>query len=99
MSVVDLDDPDDPRLGYGFPSPSAKGEPADYVVYAETRLPADGRATPRQGTAFSNIDYAIYLRHRREHGAGCWSRAPTRCRSRAGRTRRSPRSATGRSRS
>jgi hypothetical protein len=45
------------RLGYAF----ATGKTAKYVVYAESNLPENRRSAVDQNSAFSDLDYAIYL--------------------------------------
>ena len=46
------------RLGYQFVPP---GSALSYGVYAETELPAHRRATIPESSAFSNLDFALYL--------------------------------------
>jgi len=57
VSVLDLLDAPSRRLGYAF----AIGPKAKYVVYAESALPANRRAAVDSNSAFSDLDYAIYL--------------------------------------
>jgi hypothetical protein len=58
LTVVNLLDRAQPRLGYALTSPQA---PARYVVYAESALPPDRRGIVQQGSAFDNLNYALYL--------------------------------------
>ena len=58
MAVLDLLDQPEPRLGYSFTSLSA---PARYVAYAEAPLPPDRRSVAQPGSAFADLDYALYL--------------------------------------
>ena len=57
FSVWSLLDRRQRRLGYAF----AAGRGARYVVYAEASLPAHRRARIASDSAFSDLDYAIYL--------------------------------------
>ncbi len=57
MAVLDLLDGDEPRLGFAASSPAGSGS----VVYAEQALPADRTSSVREDSAFSDIDYALYL--------------------------------------
>jgi serine phosphatase RsbU (regulator of sigma subunit) len=45
-----------PRIAYAFADPQAGA-----VVYAERAIPRDGRATVDRDSAFSELNYAIYL--------------------------------------
>jgi serine phosphatase RsbU (regulator of sigma subunit) len=57
VSVLDLLGASQRRLGFGF----AIGPSAKYVVYAESALPQNRRSTVDSNSAFSDLDYAIYL--------------------------------------
>jgi serine phosphatase RsbU (regulator of sigma subunit) len=57
VSVLDLLGAPQRRLGYAY----ATGASAKYVVYAETALPQNRRARLDTNSAFSDLDYAIYL--------------------------------------
>ncbi len=57
FSVRSLLDQRQRRLGYAL----AAGPGARYVVYAEASLPAHRRARIASDSAFSDLDYAIYL--------------------------------------
>jgi serine phosphatase RsbU (regulator of sigma subunit) len=58
LSVTGLLSAPDPRLGYAYATPGGSG---DYVVYAESPLPANRRSKLQSRSAFTNLDYAIYL--------------------------------------
>jgi hypothetical protein len=58
LVVLDLLDADPPRLGYAFTDP---GRQATRLVYAEQTLVRDGTSLARPDTAFTDLDYAIYL--------------------------------------
>lgn len=58
LSVVGLLDRDEPRLGYSFTS---SRDPARFMAYAESALPADRVSMPDPDSAFAGLDYAIYL--------------------------------------
>jgi serine phosphatase RsbU (regulator of sigma subunit) len=62
MSVLDLLDAPDRRLGYAAPAPGD----ARFVAYAEARLPSGRRAPIDEDAAFSDVDYALYLGPRRD---------------------------------
>jgi serine phosphatase RsbU (regulator of sigma subunit) len=62
MSVLDLLDAPDRRLGYAVPAPGD----ARYVAYAEAGLPSGRRAPIDDDAAFSDVDYALYLGARRD---------------------------------
>ena len=57
IRVLDLLSAPQRRLGYAF----AAGPTAKYVVYAESDLPQNRRSAVDQNSAFSDLDYAIYL--------------------------------------
>jgi len=57
VSVLDLLGAPQRRLGYAF----ATGSTAKYVVYAESALPQNRRSRVDTNSAFSDLDYAIYL--------------------------------------
>jgi serine phosphatase RsbU (regulator of sigma subunit) len=65
FSVRSLLDRRQRRLGYAF----AAGPGARYVVYAEASLPAHRRARIASDSAFSDLDYAIYLGRDQRPGA------------------------------
>jgi hypothetical protein len=58
LTVLDLVDEQSPRLGYGFTAAVGSGR---FVVYAEQALPANRTQSVREGEAFDDIDYALYL--------------------------------------
>ena len=58
LSVIGMISGPDPRLGYALSTPGTGG---GYVVYAESRLPADRRSRLQSNSAFTGLDYAIYL--------------------------------------
>jgi serine phosphatase RsbU (regulator of sigma subunit) len=62
MSVIDLLEPPNRRLGY------AVGTPGDarFVVYAEAQLPSGRRVPVDEDAAFADVDYALYLGTRRD---------------------------------
>jgi serine phosphatase RsbU (regulator of sigma subunit) len=47
-----------PRLGFAFTAAAAK---RGYVVYAENPLPANRRSALERNSAFSDLDYVLYL--------------------------------------
>jgi serine phosphatase RsbU (regulator of sigma subunit) len=49
-----------PALGFDF---SAPGHAHGFAVYAEKPLPADRRSTLEKNSAFSDLNYALYLGH------------------------------------
>jgi len=51
-----------PSLGYEFSTPGVK---RGFAVYAETPLPADRRSQLQSNSAFSDLNYALYLGHSR----------------------------------
>ncbi|HEV7523972.1 MAG TPA: PP2C family protein-serine/threonine phosphatase [Acidimicrobiia bacterium] len=57
MTVRDLLDAKRRGLGYGY----SAGPNDKYVVYAESSLPQNRRAAVESNSAFSDLDYAIYL--------------------------------------
>lgn len=57
VAILDLLGSTPRRLGYAF----SAGPNARYVVYAESDRPANRRSTVDSNTAFSDLDYAIYL--------------------------------------
>ncbi len=62
VTIVDLLGDSTRRLGFGF----ASGATPHYIVYAESNRPANRRSTVDSNTAFSDLDYAIYLGSRAE---------------------------------
>jgi serine phosphatase RsbU (regulator of sigma subunit) len=57
LTVVDLLDRPEPGLGYLFPSTQQPG----YLAYAESALSPNRTQQTRQGQAFDNLDFAVYL--------------------------------------
>lgn len=57
VSVLDLLAAPNRRLGYAY----SVGPSAKYVVYAESSLPQNQRASVDSNSAFSDLDYAIYV--------------------------------------
>ena len=51
-----------PSLGYEFSTPGVK---SGFAVYAETPLPQDRRSKLESNSAFSDLNYALYLGHAR----------------------------------
>ncbi|MFL6161318.1 MAG: PP2C family protein-serine/threonine phosphatase [Jatrophihabitantaceae bacterium] len=58
VRVIGLLNKPDPRLGYAY---AANAPHRTYVVYAESVLPADGRAAVDPGSPFSDLRFALYL--------------------------------------
>jgi serine phosphatase RsbU (regulator of sigma subunit) len=58
LSVLGLLQQADRRLGYGFAAPGSKGR---FVAYAESSLPANRRSRVAGNSAFSDLDYVVYL--------------------------------------
>ncbi|MGN6869439.1 MAG: PP2C family protein-serine/threonine phosphatase [Solirubrobacteraceae bacterium] len=58
LRVIGLLSSPRPRLGYAFTSPGLTGR---YVAYAESALPANRRSRFQSTSAFSDLDYALYL--------------------------------------
>ncbi|MCU1354258.1 MAG: Two component signal transduction histidine kinase [Acidimicrobiales bacterium] len=58
LGVHDLLDTTPSALGYSFVSATP---PVRYIIYAETNLPADRLSRPQADSAFSGLDYALYL--------------------------------------
>jgi serine phosphatase RsbU (regulator of sigma subunit) len=58
LGVVGLLSRPDPRLGYAYTTPQSSSR---YAAYAESRLPADRRSRVANNSAFSDLDYAVYL--------------------------------------
>ena len=46
-----------PRLGYAY----AAGNPSSYVAYAETPVPPDRKTAVPKGSAFADLNFAIYI--------------------------------------
>jgi serine phosphatase RsbU (regulator of sigma subunit) len=57
VSVLDLLEASHRALGYAY----SVGPNAKYVVYAESSLPQNRRASVDSNSAFSDLDYAIYV--------------------------------------
>ena len=58
LSVIGLLKVPAPRLGYAFANPGTTG---GYVVYAESALPANRHSRLQSTSAFTGLDYALYL--------------------------------------
>jgi serine phosphatase RsbU (regulator of sigma subunit) len=58
LTIVDLLDDDDRRLGYAN---SISGPDESFVVYGEAQLPRNRRARVARNSAFADFDYALYL--------------------------------------
>ena len=58
MSIVDLVDGSEPRIGYSYTAPGGR---AEFVVYAEQMLPENRTSTVPDDSAFADIDFALYL--------------------------------------
>lgn len=57
LALLDLLNSSERRLGYSY----SVGPQAKYVVYAEAARPPNRRAAVDSNSAFSNLDYTIYL--------------------------------------
>jgi serine phosphatase RsbU (regulator of sigma subunit) len=60
LGVMGLLQPPDRRLGYAFITPGAISH---FVAYGESRLPPDRRSRVANNSAFSDLDYVVYLGH------------------------------------
>ena len=58
LSVIGLLAPPGARLGYGYAVPGSRG---GYIAYGESALPRTRRSRYQSSSAFSELDYAIYL--------------------------------------
>jgi serine phosphatase RsbU (regulator of sigma subunit) len=58
LSMIDLLQAPQPRLGYAFTSARLTGH---YVAYAESALPTSRRSRLQSNSAFADLDYALYL--------------------------------------
>jgi serine phosphatase RsbU (regulator of sigma subunit) len=58
LAVIGLTPTDLMRLGYAYTTPAFGSH---FIAYGESRLPADRRSSLRSNTAFSDLDYALYL--------------------------------------
>ena len=58
LTVIGLFDASPPRLAYAYTSPT---RPVRYVIYAESVVPKTGNAKIQKDTAFSGLDFALYL--------------------------------------
>jgi hypothetical protein len=58
LTVLGLLTGPDPRLGYAF---SGMGTTGPFVAYAEGALPANRYSAVQRGSAFSDLNYALYL--------------------------------------
>ncbi len=56
LSIIGLQPPSLTRLGYAYPSATRR-----FIIYAERPLPADRRSRLQSNSAFSDLDYAVYL--------------------------------------
>jgi len=54
-----------PSVGYGFTTAAHKG---GFAVYGESQLPANRRSKLESNSAFSDLDYVLYLGHSRRAG-------------------------------
>ncbi len=66
LNVIGLLHSPAPSVGYEF---SATGVNGGYAVYAESQLPKDRRSKLESNSAFSDLDYAIYLGRSEQAGA------------------------------
>jgi serine phosphatase RsbU (regulator of sigma subunit) len=64
LSVTSIIGGPTPRLGYAE-IPSGQGDTV--LVYAESPLPADKKAVIPKSSAFSDLNFALYLGHRVDH--------------------------------
>jgi serine phosphatase RsbU (regulator of sigma subunit) len=62
LKVVGLLQAKRPSIGYEFSAPGAKQA---YAIYTESLLPASKRSKLESNSAFSDLDYAVYLGHSR----------------------------------
>ncbi|HEY1833199.1 MAG TPA: PP2C family protein-serine/threonine phosphatase [Solirubrobacteraceae bacterium] len=60
MGVIGVLDGPDPSLGFEFATPGVKH---GFAVYAESPLPKDRRSKLAGNSAFSDLDYVLYLGH------------------------------------
>jgi serine phosphatase RsbU (regulator of sigma subunit) len=58
LSLIGLLSGPSRRIGYGYAVP---GVPGGYIAYGETPLPKNRRSRYQKSSAFSDLDYAIYL--------------------------------------
>lgn len=58
LSIVGLRPPNLTRLGFVFTTSTSSGR---FITYAETMLPPSRRSTLQSNSAFSDLDYAVYL--------------------------------------
>ncbi|HXB16201.1 MAG TPA: PP2C family protein-serine/threonine phosphatase [Solirubrobacteraceae bacterium] len=58
LDMVGLLNESPPALGFGY---ALGGGAGSYAVFAESPLPADRRSSLEQNSAFSDLDYAVYL--------------------------------------
>jgi serine phosphatase RsbU (regulator of sigma subunit) len=58
VSVVGFLGQPAPRLGYGFATPESTSR---FAAYGESLLPSDRRSRLQSNSAFSDLDYALYL--------------------------------------
>jgi serine phosphatase RsbU (regulator of sigma subunit) len=65
LSVTEILHGTQPRLGYAEIPP---GQGATEAVYAEIPLPSGQKATDAGGSAFSDLDFALYLGHKTDAG-------------------------------
>jgi serine phosphatase RsbU (regulator of sigma subunit) len=62
LNVTGILNPAHPSLGYEFSTPGVK---RGFAAYAENPLPKDRRSKLESNSAFSDLDYALYLGHSR----------------------------------
>lgn len=58
MSVIGMLQSPSPRLGYAFSQPGRTGP---FVAYGESPLPSDRYSAVQSGSAFSDLNYALFL--------------------------------------
>jgi serine phosphatase RsbU (regulator of sigma subunit) len=58
LAVIGLTPPRLMRIGYAYTTPAFGSH---FVAYGESALPADRRSRLQSNTAFSDLDYAVYL--------------------------------------
>ena len=63
VTINDLLSESDRRLGYGYVTPGADTR---YVVYTEAALPKDRRAAVERNSAFSDLNYTLFLGDRQD---------------------------------
>jgi serine phosphatase RsbU (regulator of sigma subunit) len=58
LALIGLTPPDLMRIGFAYTTPAFGGR---FFAYGESQLPADRRSRLQSNTAFSDLDYALYL--------------------------------------